>query len=72
MAEMNGQDGLHSSSLSLSLISDLFAQVRDIASKYESRCDRSKVISKSYWNKDRAVAANAGAPAEGVPAAPAK
>ena len=51
----------------------LLAEVRDIASKYESRCDRSKVISKSYWNKDRAVAANAGAPAEvGEAAAAAK
>ena len=50
----------------------LFTEVKEIAQKYQHRCDRSKVISKSYWNKDRAVAANAGKPAEGVSAAPVK
>lgn len=36
----------------------LFAEVQDIARKYVDRCDRSKVISKSYWNKARAIAAS--------------
>ena len=35
----------------------LFTEVQQIASKYVDRCDRSKVISKSYWNKARAAAA---------------
>eukprot|EP00325_Prymnesiales_sp_UTEX-LB-985_P025953 CAMPEP_0174723040 /NCGR_PEP_ID=MMETSP1094-20130205/39898_1 /TAXON_ID=156173 /ORGANISM="Chrysochromulina brevifilum, Strain UTEX LB 985" /LENGTH=475 /DNA_ID=CAMNT_0015924011 /DNA_START=75 /DNA_END=1502 /DNA_ORIENTATION=- len=35
----------------------LMTEVRDIAERYTERCDRSKVISKSYWNKARAVAA---------------
>jgi UDP-sulfoquinovose synthase len=34
----------------------LLTEVEEIASKYQSRCDRSKVVSKSYWNKARAVA----------------
>jgi len=37
----------------------LLREVTEIASKYESRCDRSKVVSKSYWNKARAVASGA-------------
>ena len=32
-------------------------QVTDIANKYVDRCDRSKVVSTSYWNKARAAAA---------------
>ena len=35
----------------------LLKEVTEIADKYADRCDRSKVISKSYWNKARAVAA---------------
>jgi UDP-sulfoquinovose synthase len=42
----------------------LFEEVTSIANKYTDRCDRDKVISKSYWNKARAVAAGgSGAPA---------
>lgn len=37
----------------------LMTEVREIATRYTDRCDRSKVISKSYWNKARAVAAGA-------------
>jgi len=37
----------------------LLEEVKEIATKYESRCDRSKVVSKSFWNKARAVASNA-------------
>ena len=35
----------------------LMTEVADIATRYSDRCDRSKVVSKSYWNKARAVAA---------------
>lgn len=38
----------------------LMTEVTTIAEKYADRCDRSKVISKSYWNKARAVAASGG------------
>lgn len=38
----------------------LMTEVRDIATRYADRCDKSKVISKSYWNKARTVAAAAG------------
>jgi len=41
----------------------LLTEVTTIAQRYADRCDRSKVISKSYWNKARAVAA-AGSEAE--------
>jgi len=34
----------------------LLAEVTQIANKYQHRCDRSKVVSKSYWNKNRAAA----------------
>ena len=48
----------------------LFTEVTDIANKYADRCDRSKVISKSYWNKARAVAAGSSeAPASAAAAA---
>ena len=53
----------HTTPLSLSLSLSacvalaIFAEVTEIAQKYSGRCDRSKVISKSYWNKARAVAA---------------
>merc|ERR1719453_2551942 len=33
----------------------LFKEVSKIAERYLDRCDRNKVISKSYWNKTRAV-----------------
>lgn len=47
----------------------LLTEVTEIANKYADRCDRSKVISKSYWNKARAVAAgNAPAITGGVKA----
>jgi len=45
----------------------LLEEVREIATKYESLCDRSKVVSKSYWNKGRAVAANAASADVGAP-----
>jgi len=48
----------------------LLTEVQTIAEKYAERCDRSKVISKSYWNKARAVAA--GSNAEATSAATAK
>ena len=35
----------------------LFNEVQQIATKYAGRCDKEKVISKSYWNKARASAA---------------
>lgn len=35
----------------------LLAEVTEIAEKYQDRCDRSKVVSKAYWNKERAAAA---------------
>jgi len=41
----------------------LFAEVTEISKKYVSRCDKSKVISKSYWNKDRASVAAEAKPA---------
>ena len=53
--------GLHSILLDSS--EGLFTEVQDIAQKYADRCDRSKVISKSYWNKARAVAATGSASA---------
>jgi UDP-sulfoquinovose synthase len=38
----------------------LFKEVSEIAERYLDRCDRNKVISKSYWNKTRAVEVGAG------------
>jgi len=46
----------------------LLTEVTEVANKYSDRCDRSKVISKSYWNKARAVAAGASASTEAVKA----
>ena len=37
----------------------LMTEVTEIATKFADRCDKQKVISKSYWNKARAVAAGA-------------
>jgi UDP-sulfoquinovose synthase len=36
----------------------LFAEVRDVASKYADRCIKEKVLPTSYWNKKRAAAAS--------------
>jgi len=47
----------------------LLTEVQQIATKYSDRCDRSKVISKSYWNKARAAAADDAQPAAGQPTA---
>ena len=38
----------------------LMTEVTEIATKFADRCDKQKVISKSYWNKARAVAAGSG------------
>ena len=46
----------------------LLTEVQEIASKFADRCDQTKVVSKSYWNKGRAVAAGEGA-AAGAPVA---
>ena len=40
----------------ITLAEGLLEEVTDIARKYADRCDRSKVKSVSYWNKDRAAA----------------
>ena len=34
-------------------------EVTEVANKYQHRVDRSKVVSKAYWNKERAAAAGA-------------
>lgn len=39
------------------VLQGLLTEVQDIAGKYQHRCDRSKVVSKSYWNKGTAKAA---------------
>lgn len=46
----------------------LLTEVQEIASKFADRCDQTKVVSKSYWNKKRAVAAG-DASATGTPVA---
>ena len=37
----------------------LMTEVTEVANKYQHRVDRSKVVSKAYWNKERAAAAGA-------------
>ena len=37
----------------------LLEEVVSIANKYQERCDRTKVLPSSYWNKARADAAAA-------------
>ena len=35
----------------------LLDEVVNIAGKYQGRCDKTKVLPSSFWNKDRAAAA---------------
>lgn len=43
----------------ITLEQGLLDEVVDIAEKYHYRCDPSKVLPSSFWNKDRAAAAAA-------------
>ncbi len=40
----------------------LLDEVFDVAKKYSSRCDHSRIISKSYWNKTQSLLANQAPP----------
>ncbi|PWE18041.1 NAD-dependent dehydratase [Marinicauda salina] len=44
----------------ITLAEGLMEEVADIAKKYRDRCDRSKVVSVSYWNKEREAAQTEG------------
>lgn len=49
----------------------LMDEVANVAGKYQHRCDRSKVLPSSFWNKARAQAASSdGARLEDLPPAP--
>ena len=41
----------------LTILEDILDEVVDITRKYQGRCDRSKVLPSSFWNKARATAA---------------
>ena len=45
----------------ITLAEGLMEEVTEVARKYAGRCDRAKVKSVSYWNKERAAAQEAGA-----------
>ncbi|NJO55925.1 MAG: NAD-dependent epimerase/dehydratase family protein, partial [Rhodospirillales bacterium] len=44
----------------ITLEDGLLEEVTDIARRFSNRCDRSKVKSVSYWNRDRQSAQNTG------------
>ena len=45
--------GLNPTTLEVGLLDE----VVNIAGKYQGRCDKTKVLPSSFWNKDRAAAA---------------